>query len=211
MILVPKIFHRIWLGPAPMPDTFMRYGDTWIKHHPTWEMKLWTPETWKVEHADLVARCERPSNASNIYRYEILYAHGGVYLDTDFECRKSIEPLIRHEELFTAHQVDDPRNPAYLANGFFGCVVGHAAMSALVRGVRGAFDASARFNCGPPYFTSVMRRYLPRILPRRYFYPYAQDELERENEPFPDAYAVHHWGSHTQPHSGRRTLRGPST
>jgi inositol phosphorylceramide mannosyltransferase catalytic subunit len=206
MILVPKIFHQIWLGPAPMPAEFTRYAHTWQDHHPTWKMAMWRPGNLPTRYPELIAKCERPSNAANIYRYEILHAYGGVYIDTDFECRKSIEPLIDGEELFTAHQVDDPRNPSYLNNAFFGGVAGHAAFASLVDGVPAAFDASARLNCGPPYFTSVMRQFLPRIFPRRYFYPYAWDELERRNEPFPDAYAVHHWASKTQPFTGKRRI-----
>lgn len=171
--------------------------------------------TWSADNlagyfphlSDLIARCERPSNAANIYRYSLLREHGGVYIDTDFECRKSIEPLIDGEELFTAHQVDDPKNPAYLANGFFGCVPKHPALSALVDGVPRAFNPKNKFNCGPPYFTMVMKNFLPRIFPRKLFYPYSWDELEREHDAFPDAYAVHHWGSKTQPFSGSRTIR----
>ena len=154
----------------------------------------------------MIAKCEKPSNASNIYRYEIAREHGGVYLDTDFECLKNIEALIAGEELFTAHQVDDPRNPGYLANGFFGCAPGHFAMTALLA----AAPAWTGPTYGPTLFTHVMRQFLPCIFPRRYFYPYSWDELERAGGPFPDAYAVHHWGSRTQLFAGRRALRGPS-
>lgn len=209
-VLVPKVFHRIWLGPDDMPAAFDRYGETWRKLHPDWEMRMWLRSGLAVRYPhldDLIARCERPSNAANIYRYSLLHEYGGVYIDTDFECLKNIEPLIDGEELFTAHQVDDVRNPAYLANGFFGCTPEHPALSALSDGVPRAFNPKNRFNCGPPYFTMVMRKFLPRILPRKLFYPYSWDELEREHEAFPDAYAVHHWGSKTQPFSGARTIR----
>lgn len=207
MILVPKVFQRVWLGPESMPDEFKRYGDTWIERHPGWELKLWTPANFSTRYPELITRCERPSNAANIYRYEIMLQHGGVYIDTDFECLKNIEPLINDEELFTAHQLDDPRNAGYYNNAFFGCTPGHPVMKSLL--------AMAPMWSGPTYgptlFTHVMRNFLPRVLPRRYFYPYSWDELERANEAFPGAYAVHHWGSRTQPFSGRRTLRGSST
>lgn len=203
MILVPKIFHRVWLGPAEMPAEFHAYGNTWLERHPGWEMHLHTPYTFQTNYPDLVTRCEKPSNASNIYRYEIALAHGGVYLDTDFECLKNIEKLIDGEDLFTAHQLDDPRNPGYLANGFFGCTAGHPAMAALLK----AAPSWTGPTYGPTLFTHVMRGFLPRVLPRQLFYPYSWDELERRNESFPEAYAVHHWGSRTQPFSGKRTIR----
>jgi len=203
MILVPKVFHRVWLGPAAMPDEFKRYGDTWLRHHPGWTLKLWTPENFTSHYPDLVARCDKPSNASNIYRYEIMLQHGGVYLDTDFECLKNIEPLIEGEDLFTAHQVDDPRNPGYLANGFFGCTQGHPAMTGLLKAARGWTGPTY----GPTLFTHVLKGFLPRILPRKLFYPYSWDELERASGPFPDAYAVHHWSSRTLPFNTKRTIR----
>jgi mannosyltransferase OCH1-like enzyme len=207
VILVPKVFHRVWIGPASMPDEFKRYGDTWLRHHPTWELKLWTPENFSTLYPELIAKCDKPSNASNIYRYEILREYGGVYIDTDFECLKNIEPLIDGEELFTAHQVDDPRNPGYYAPGFFGCTPSHPSMSALL--VKAQRWTGPTY--GPTLFTSVMRNFLPRVLSKRLFYPYSWDELERRNDVFPGAYAVHHWGSRTQSFSGRRTLRGPAT
>lgn len=209
MILVPKMFHRIWLGPAAMPEEFARYGQTWKEHHPGWRIATWTAPALAARYpelSDLVGRCERPSNAANIYRYSLLHEYGGVYIDTDFECRRNIEPLIEGEELFTAHQVDDVRNPAYLCNAFFGCTPRHPAISALVDGVPRAFNPQNRYNCGPPYFTQVMRNFLPRILPRRFFYPYSWDELDRENDHFPEAYAVHHWSSKTLPFNGKRRI-----
>lgn len=200
---VPKIFHRIWLGPAPMPEEFERYATTWTVRHPGWEMRLWTPDNLTTRYAELVAACEKPSNASNIYRYEIMLKYGGVYLDTDFECRKNIEALIDGEDLFTAHQVDDVRNPGYLAPGFFGCAPGHPAVNALV-------DALPHWRgptYGPTLFTHVMRRFLPRVFPRKYFYPYSWDELERASDSFPEAYAIHRWGSRTEPFAGKRVIR----
>lgn len=203
MILVPKVFHRVWLGPDPMPDKFKRYGDTWLRHHPTWEMKLWTPYNFETLYPELVTMCNKPSNAANIYRYEIMLRHGGVYLDTDFECLKNIEPLIQDEELFTAHQVDDQRNPGYLANGFFGCTPDHRAMRVLLA----ALSTWTGPTYGPTLFTSVMRGFLPRVLPRKYFYPYSWDELDRAGETFPAAYAVHRWSSKTLPFNSKRTIR----
>lgn len=203
MILVPKTFHRIWLGPAEMPDEFKRYGDTWTRLHPGWEMRLHTPENFTTRYPDLVAACNKPSNASNIYRYEIMFQQGGIYVDTDFECLKNIEKLIDGEALFTAHQVDDQRNPGYLANGFFGCTPLHPAMAQTL----GTLPTWKGPTYGPTLFTHVMLKHLPRVFPRRLFYPYSWDELEREHEPFPEAYAVHHWSSRTLPFSSKRTIR----
>ena len=43
---IPRIFHQIWVGPDPLPDEFAAYGQTWLDHHPGWELKLWTDENF---------------------------------------------------------------------------------------------------------------------------------------------------------------------
>lgn len=213
--MIPKIFHRIWIGPRRMPIEFERYGETWLKHHPGWEMRHWTEANLSTRYPDLVAECRRPSNATNIYRYEIMLEHGGVYIDTDFECLKNIEKLLQGRTFVACAQLDDVMLYAAIANGFFACVPGHPITRKLVSDIPHAFDAGARSNCGPPFFTDVVRNAWERgplvladraILPRKLFYPYLWTEPERAAGPFPDAYAVHHWGSHTQPFSHKRKI-----
>ena len=59
--------------------------------------------------------------------------------------------------------------------------------------------ASARHSADAngPYFLSLILEQEPdlAIFGPQLFYPYLWDELERRNEAFPDAYAVHHWAS----------------
>ena len=43
---IPRIFHQIWVGPDPFPAEFARYRQTWLDHHPGWELKFWTEETF---------------------------------------------------------------------------------------------------------------------------------------------------------------------
>ena len=39
---IPRVFHRIWLGDAPMPEEYVRFGEGWERLHPGWTMRLWT-------------------------------------------------------------------------------------------------------------------------------------------------------------------------
>jgi inositol phosphorylceramide mannosyltransferase catalytic subunit len=47
-----------------------------------------------------------PRPQSDIARYEILLQVGGVYIDTDFECLRNVEPLIDGIECFAAQERD---------------------------------------------------------------------------------------------------------
>jgi mannosyltransferase OCH1-like enzyme len=56
---------------------------------------------------------------ADIARYEVIYTHGGVYLDTDFKCLRNIEPLLEGADFFSAWE-DDER----VANSLFGAMPG---------------------------------------------------------------------------------------
>lgn len=195
-MIIPKIFHRIWIG-SKVPDHLLRYGDSWMKNHPGWEMRFWTDENIPPSrYPELIKKCKYWSNRANIYRYEIVLKYGGVYIDMDFECYKSIVPLIEKLDAFGVYQLDDPVTYAAVCNGIFGATPGHPFVKALVDEAPKFFNAEERFNMGPPYFTDMVRRYPKvKVLLKPYFFPYLWNELEHRNRRFPYTYATHHWNS----------------
>ena len=58
-IAIPRLFHQIWLGPDPFPAEYVEYQRSWTRHHPGWELRLWT-------EADLPDDLERTES------YEVL-------------------------------------------------------------------------------------------------------------------------------------------
>lgn len=205
-ILVPKVFHFIWLG-GELPQEFADNIATWAVNHPSWEINVWTDSAFPTAYPDLVHAALKPRHAANILRYEILAKHGGVYVDTDFVCQKSIEPIIKDVMLFTAYQYE-PEHPQAMNNAFFGCTPGHWALEQLVAQTPQEFDLEDPLNCGPRFFTRVLRPFAKRVFAREMFYPFAPHEHERRHESFPDAYAVHGWASRWMPFSDKRTIKG---
>jgi len=135
-IAVPKIIHRIWLGGNPIPDEFAVYGATWQAKHPGWEMRLWTESDLAnidMQNRDLFDRPQSLAAKSNIARLEVLYLHGGVYVDTDFECICNIEQLIGDAEQFAAYQ-----DSCDLCNAFLGCTKENAHFKRLLDALPGA-------------------------------------------------------------------------
>lgn len=194
-VLVPKVFHRIWLG-GQEPLEFRQFGQTWLDHHPGWVLKTWTEETLPPSrYPDILRRCATLSQRANVIRYELLLDHGGVYVDADFECRKNIEPLIRGASAFAARVNDDPHDIFAVNNAIVGGTKGHPFLKSLVDGVP-ATHPEIQCSIGPPYITAHAKRHpTVRILERRSFYPYRWDQLHLRGRHFPDAYAVHHWSS----------------
>ena len=88
-LLIPRVLHRVWVGPVEMPAAFVEFGRGFERLHPQWEMRLWTDADLEGLGItdDERRRARSASELSNLVRYEVLARHGGVYVDTDFEAQ----------------------------------------------------------------------------------------------------------------------------
>ena len=98
----PRVIHRIWLGP-PMPPRLDEYWTTWTALNPEWECRTWTEAEMEplIDQMGLTAPYRFVTRAvakSDIGRLAILWRHGGLYVDTDYECLKPFDPLVREWE-----------------------------------------------------------------------------------------------------------------
>ena len=106
---IPSILHFIWLGPKEFPKTSIKNIASWVEKHPGWTFKFWTdidrtvphPALQKVlveeSHIPHLLNCyflsDNFGEKSEILRYEILFREGGVYVDHDLFCHKSVQDL----------------------------------------------------------------------------------------------------------------------
>jgi hypothetical protein len=192
-MLIPRVLHRVWIGSAEMPPAYVAFGRGFERLHPDWEMRLWTDaDLGELGVTDAERRRARtPSELSNLVRYEILSRVGGVYLDTDFECKRPFDDLLAGVEAFSALEL-----PGRAACGAIGAVPGHRAFERAARLARQTLGLGLHSaDANGPYLLSLILEQEPSvtIFGADKFYPYIWDELERAHEPFPDAYAVHHW------------------
>lgn len=196
MLYIPKLFHRIWLGDKPMPQEFVDFGRTWRSLHPGWTMLEWNrPEQLApLYNREILSKAKNVAQLSDILRYEILTAVGGVYLDTDFECLKNIEPLLENAQFVGAGEYE-----LMVSAGFIACVPRHVIVNKARQRIPGRIDSPQHqaHTTGPGLLTDVWRdhqhdegvvTYGPKL-----FYPYGWKEKHRRHEAFPEAYAVHHW------------------
>lgn len=197
--MIEKIFHRIWFGGKPMPFHFQKWGESWMKKHPAWTMKLWTEDEVKYfTNVDLLPKCSTLAMRSDLMRYAILYREGGVYLDTDMECVKNIDMLIQGTDFFAVWE----RSPI-LSNAIFGAAPKSKIMQSLVWSSRAEFKPEPWNAMGPEFFTrKVVGQPGVRIYDRKTFIPYTRDEYKAfpkkpmmiTNQP-PESYAINHRAS----------------
>jgi mannosyltransferase OCH1-like enzyme len=107
---------------------------------------------------------------ANALRLEIVRDFGGIYLDVDFVCHRSIESTIESLDFFVANQDEQ-----FINNAVFGATPFHSqveiAIGSLSRISRES-DHCAEIASGPHLFTSLYRD-VPgvTVLPSTLFYP----------------------------------------
>jgi len=204
--MIPRVIHRIWLGSA-IPPEFERFGESWQRVNPTWTVRLWTEaDLPELVNRDLWDRTPEivPSRLvwrmrSNLARYEILWHHGGVYVDCDFEALKPLDPVIDGMTCFAAEE-----QPGLIANGFMGATPGHP----LIRQLIDDAPESVRKRPGKPSWKTTGPAHLTRVaqarpgelslVPTHLVYPYHHTDLLSDGshpEPPSDAVAHHVWAS----------------
>jgi len=216
---IPKVIHQIWVGGGKIPEEYKKYMRTWKDKHPGWEYKLWTDDDiegfeWiNRKHFDNAAN---PGMKSDIWRYEIVYRYGGVYIDCDMECIRPLDPLHERLEFYTGFN----GHKKTLGNHIFGAkkesLLMFRTINLLSRSL-GLWDLKKVSSdeiqklTGPFFFTYSIRERvlgLPNerevILPKEYFQPvsYARKKKrptkkEREEEEMnvlERCFGVHHNG-----------------
>jgi inositol phosphorylceramide mannosyltransferase catalytic subunit len=97
----PKYIFQTWKSKVTMPDNMAYWHNSWKKWNPGYEMILWDDSDnrtfiqkhypWFLETYDNYPKTIMRVDA---VRYFFLYTYGGIYADLDFECLKSIDPLL---------------------------------------------------------------------------------------------------------------------
>ena len=100
-IKIPKIIHQIHLGDKPLSDQELKWQKTWRDYNPDWEFIFWNDERLKdidIINKNALKYCKSIASKVDIIRCEIIYKLGGLYVDTDFECLKSINPFLHNKD-----------------------------------------------------------------------------------------------------------------
>lgn len=95
--MIPKKIHYCWFGGKEMPQEALDCIASWHKYMPDWEYKLWNEENFDVNALPYTAEAYAAGKyafVSDVARLKALHDEGGVYLDTDVEVFRSLDPLL---------------------------------------------------------------------------------------------------------------------
>jgi len=148
---IPKKIHYCWFGNGQMSAVIQDCIKTWEKWLPDFELILWNEENSDLSHPFVQYAYENKKWAyvSDYVRLDVLYKHGGIYLDTDMFVTKSLNPLLEHKAFFGAE------DPLLISCGILGAEPGHAVIA-----------ETLKYYSEHPLTDRYFRFAIPRVLTR---------------------------------------------
>lgn len=220
--VIPKTIHYCWFGRGEKPAIFSRCYRSWVEKLPDYQIIEWNEDNFDVRCNEYVSQAydnKMFAFVSDYARLVALETQGGVYLDTDVEVLKSLDPFLSNS-LFMGYESESGIAPGLI----MGSVKGHPFLSDMRR-----FYESNSFidehGCMNTYTTVnnatdlLIRQGLVldsekqatvgdiTIYPKRVFCP-SEDE-RRTGEYSPETYTAHHYSATWRNEAYNRNLKNP--
>lgn len=98
--MIPKIIHYCWFGNASIPEKDRKCIESWKKFCPDYEIKLWNESNYDISKNKYMREAYESGKwgfVPDYARLDIVYRHGGLYLDTDVEIIKNFDDLLANK------------------------------------------------------------------------------------------------------------------
>lgn len=183
---IPKIIHQIWLGPKPIPILWIETWKIFCKKY-NWKHYIWKDkdiEYFKLKNKKEFNDAKSYQQKSDIFRYEILYRYGGIYIDVDMvwlglniEKYLPLTNFIGVQEPYSSYYSVIGR--PYLANGFFACSKKHVIMKECINLIPQRMNISNRpfISTGPALLSKATNNYYIHLIPETWIFPVNFNQL----------------------------------
>ena len=224
---IPRIIHQTW-KTREIPDEWNEFHRTWGEYNPDWQHIVWTDEDclqFVKKHfpgfLNTFTSYSYNIQRADAFRYLVLYRHGGLYVDLDFECLRTVDELLANRGFVIGKE---PRKHAkwlgakvLISNAFMASVPGHPFLLEIIETMKRinphiTSHSEVLDTTGPLMVTNVLKNYSGKnvcILESHVLNPFASNSKEMsilrnkkgdyhklkkrciEN----GAYAVHYWSN----------------
>ncbi|MEK3881798.1 glycosyltransferase [Paenibacillus sp. PL2-23] len=202
---IPRIIHYCWFGRGEKPKLMVNCIKSWSRHLPDYELMEWNEDNFDISCSRYVSEAyaaRKFAFVSDYVRLHALYHHGGIYMDTDVEVLRSLNPLLQHEA-FTGFEDEQ-----FLQSGTMGAMPQHPWIAMLLKD----YEGRAFKRLDGTYDTTTNTAVISRLCeseglvlngqqqmlssgvmfyPRQYFSPY--DYINGGNYITSESYTIHHF------------------
>jgi len=97
--MIPKVIHYCWFGRGKKPKFAMQCIESWKKFLPEYEIKEWNEDNFDLNlfpYTKEAYENHKFAFVTDVVRLYALYYEGGIYMDTDVEVLKSLNPFLNN-------------------------------------------------------------------------------------------------------------------
>ncbi|MBD5449613.1 MAG: hypothetical protein HDR28_05565 [Lachnospiraceae bacterium] len=101
-ILIPKRIHYAWFGGS-MPERIKYMIDSWREMCPDYEIIEWNETNYDIAKCKYMRQAYEAKQWAFVPDYarcDIIYNHGGIYLDIDVKIEKNLDDLLYQKNFF---------------------------------------------------------------------------------------------------------------
>lgn len=129
--MIPKTIHYCWFGRNPKPKLAKKCIKSWKKYCPDYTIIEWNEDNYDISAAPLYVRqaydAKKWAFVTDYVRLDVIYRSGGIYLDTDVEVLRSLDPFLSNKVYFGLE------NAQYVATGLgFGAEKGSPILAEMM-------------------------------------------------------------------------------
>ncbi len=106
--MIPKVVHYCWFGRGEKPELAKKCIASWKTFLPDYEIKEWNEDNFDINCNQYVKEAYESRKFAFVTDYVRLYAiymEGGIYMDTDVEVLKTLDPFLHHHA-FSGFETD---------------------------------------------------------------------------------------------------------
>jgi len=220
-----KIIHQSWkTKDIPYSIYKKEWADSWRQKHPDWEYKFWTDEDNRnlvkahyPQYLKLYDGYERAIAKADISRFFYMHKYGGLYVDLDFMCLKSMDPIIDGEKINLGKQKmkDHILSQNSVPNALMYSPPGDKFWIQCIEELKhhkfnsDGSPKSTESATGPVFLGKCIEKFKPKNLlihDEKIFYPISweldgsdynntikKDWIDSPESQFPDSFAITYW------------------
>ena len=98
--MIAKVIHYCWFGRNPKQRIEEKCLASWRKYCPDYKIIEWNEDNFDIGSNLYVKQAYESKKwafVTDVVRLQVLYTHGGIYMDTDIELIRPLDQLLGHQ------------------------------------------------------------------------------------------------------------------